>query len=62
MQTELAQTINEFYCLFHEIKREVKQKNKVFYERWKAGGFLIDEDIVSMYPCLSDIIDLLDDD
>jgi hypothetical protein len=49
----LSRKIDDFYCCYNEIKREIFHADKLFYERWKAGGFLIDEDIMSMYPCLS---------
>lgn len=31
------------------------------FTRWKAGGFLVDDDIVSMYPDLGRVIESLDD-
>lgn len=48
--------------IYESLKREVRAKNKHLYERWKAGGFRIDDDIISMYPSLGTVIDQLDDD
>lgn len=50
--SELEEAINELYSLYEDIKREIKDRDSQFYERWKAGGFLIDSDIICMYPCL----------
>jgi hypothetical protein len=52
MTTE--QKIDKLMDLYHEIKEEIRKEEKHFFERWKAGGFLIDPDIVSMYPILAD--------
>lgn len=52
MQTDLIINYQEMMDLYNDIKRDVRRKNPRFYERWKAGGFIIDEDIVSMYPYL----------
>jgi hypothetical protein len=41
------------------IKRICKDKDKNLYERWKAGGFLIDTNIVSMYPNIEDVVESL---
>lgn len=44
------------------IKCRVKRIDKHLYERWKAGGFLVDDDIVSMYPNMSEVVESIDDD
>lgn len=53
---ELHDAIDKLLCDYSDVKRMVKQENPYFYERWKAGGFLIDEDIMSMYPSLGELI------
>lgn len=58
----LSQKIDELYELYDEIKQEIKRQDKYFYERWKAGGFLIDNDIISMYPILNTFVDDEDDE
>lgn len=56
---ELEQQIDELYCLYGDIKNEIRRKDKRLYERWRSGGFLIDEDIMSMYPNLSQCLEKL---
>lgn len=46
---------------YEELKRWVRGKNPHLYERWKAGGFLVDEDILSMYPHLGKVMELLEE-
>ena len=55
----LKERIENLVGEYMEIKREIRQINPRFYERWKAGGYLIDEDIISMYPNINDILDTL---
>lgn len=45
--------------LYNELKQEVRRKAPYLYERWKAGGFLVDADIMSMYPHLGRVVDEL---
>jgi hypothetical protein len=52
----LQNRIEELLEKFNEIKREIRDADKKLYERWKAGGFLVDGDIISMYPSLEKII------
>lgn len=47
---------------FDLIKYRVQKVDKHLYERWKAGGFLVDDDIVSMYPNMSKVVESIDDD
>jgi len=49
--------IDLFCDLYDRIKREIRLKNPHFYERWKAGGFLVDNHVVSMYPVITEILD-----
>jgi hypothetical protein len=46
--------------IYSELKREIQVKNQSLYEQWKAGGFLIDSDIVSMYPNLEEVIEKIE--
>ena len=48
--------------LYQQIKQQIRQKDKHLYEQWKAGGFLVDNDIVSMYPDLTKVMETLCDD
>lgn len=58
---ELREQIDDLYALYDSIKMEIRRKDPQAYERWKAGGFLIDEDIVSMYPNLQTVSEGLED-
>lgn len=44
------------------IKIRIKKVDKHLYERWKAGGFLVEDSVVSMYPNISEVIESIDDD
>jgi len=55
VQDDLAQLME----LFNSIKRKVRLNDRHLYERWKAGGFLVDPDIVSMYPHLGEVVESL---
>jgi hypothetical protein len=58
---DLQEQYNELMGLYCDIKADIKRKNKLLFERWKAGGFIIDEDIMSMYPNLGEVIEQLGD-
>ena len=47
---DLSDKLENMLDLFYQIKQEVKKRDRHLYEQWKAGGFLVDEDIMSMYP------------
>lgn len=46
--------------LYADLKHEMRQETPHEYERWKAGGFLVDDDILSMYPHLGKLIDKIE--
>ena len=56
--SEKYEQMMELYC---ELKQEIRMRDKYLYERWKAGGFLVDEDIMSMYPNLTKVVETLTD-
>ncbi len=60
--TDLQHKIDELLCLYSAVKEEIRRTDKSLYERWKAGGFLVDDDIVSMYPALAEVSDSLPED
>lgn len=45
-----------------EIKERCRRQAKCTYERWKAGGFLVDSDIISMYDNVYDVVEALQED
>lgn len=55
--SDLEQKYDEFLCLYEELKQEVRKKDQHLYEKWKAGGFLVDDDIISMYPTLGRVVE-----
>lgn len=59
---ELRNVFEELSEAYESFKREVKSASPRLYERWKAGGFLIDPDIVSMYPNAHEVFETLDDE
>lgn len=56
----LSELIDNVYADWDLIKRLIKEKDPLLYERWKAGGYLVDEDVLSMYPCLSQVLEKLE--
>jgi hypothetical protein len=57
---DLREQIEEMLDLYVEIKREVKRLDQHLFERWKAGGYIVDEDIMSMYPDISKVLESLE--
>lgn len=47
--------------LFNEIKDEIEERDPNEYARWKAGGFILDTNIISMYPNLDEVVERLGD-
>lgn len=58
----LQEKADKILELLEEVKREVKQKDAHLFEQWKAGGFIIDPDIMSMYPDLTKVAERLSDE
>lgn len=56
---ELNEDFEKLMELYNSVKREIRQRDKHLYERWKAGGFCIDSDILSMYPSLPEVMESL---
>jgi hypothetical protein len=53
--SEFIEKAGQCISLLEELKREMKQRSRREYERWKAGGFAVDGGFVSMYPSLQQI-------
>ena len=62
MKTELVEEAGELMRLFASIKQRIRKLSRHKYEAWKAGGFLIDTSVVSMYPNLEELVEEIDDD
>lgn len=59
---DLQQSLEEINNGMEYIKRICKENDKNLYERWKAGGFIVDTNIVSMYPNVDEVVGSLIDD
>jgi len=46
---ELQSLFEDFLKDFRYFKDFIKASNRAAYENWKAGGFLVDNDVISMY-------------
>jgi hypothetical protein len=55
----LERKYDELISLYNDIKEHVRRTDKRQYERWKAGGFCVDDDIMSMYPSLGQVVERL---
>jgi hypothetical protein len=58
----MRRKLQELMELYYEVKEELRRSEPQFYERWKAGGFLVDNDIYSMYPCLEKLMEDMDEE
>lgn len=58
----LDYALSELGTAFENFKRVLKRNDPSTYERWKAGGFLIDDNVVSMYPCARDCVPAPDEE
>jgi hypothetical protein len=56
----MREQFDEMMGLYQAIKRKIRQLDPHLYERWKAGGFIVDKDIVSMYPDLGSVVEDLE--
>lgn len=54
---DLREMYEQMMSLYEDIKREVKSRDTQLYKRWEAGGFLVDDNVVSMYPSLGEVIE-----
>lgn len=55
---EMQDMFRGFMSDYRSIKQFIKDyAPKEYYERWKAGGFLLDDDIYSMYPTIEPVFD-----
>jgi hypothetical protein len=46
-------------CAYQDFKRLVRDRSPLLYEQWKAGGFLVDDDIISYYPSATKVFESL---
>lgn len=58
---DLKNAYNRLCDAYDDFKHLVKQEDNHLFERWKAGGFLVDNDIISMYPNAEEVYQSLHD-
>jgi len=56
----LFQQIDELLCKFYELRNNLRDYDKYLFEKWKAGGFDISGEFVSVYPSLPEIAEILE--
>ena len=54
---ELKSVFDAFMTDFVFLKEFIKSADRAAYENWKAGGFLVDNDILSMYNTMEQAFD-----
>lgn len=54
---EVRDLFEDFMRDYKALKDFIKQSAPQEYERWKAGGFLVDDNTVSMYPAIGRAFD-----
>lgn len=56
---ELADACQSLVDTYHKLKTFIRRKSPYLYERWKAGGFRVDECVNSMYPSIAEVVNSL---
>lgn len=59
---ELADSCQSLVDIYCKLKAFIRRKDPFLYERWKAGGFRVDESVNSMYPSLAEVVNSLCED
>jgi hypothetical protein len=54
---ELNEKLDQMMNLYYEIKEEIRKRDPHTYEHWKAGGFLVDPYIHSMYSNIKQAVE-----
>jgi hypothetical protein len=44
--------VSDFMDRYELIKEHIRRTNTRAYDRWKAGGFIVDHSVASYYPTL----------
>ena len=60
--SEASELLETLLDAFNQLKNIIRNHDKREYERWKAGGFMLDDTFVSMYPNLVALVEALPDD
>jgi len=59
---ELQEALDVLMEAFNTIKQIVKGEDQHLYERWKAGGFAVSGDFLSMYPSVESVVESIEVD
>lgn len=59
---DLTEAYEQLSGAFESFREIVRSSDKHLYERWKAGGFIVSEDIMSMYPNITEVYEALNDE
>jgi hypothetical protein len=59
---ELQQAAEALESAMYEFDNALRQSGEPVYEQWKAGGKQVSNEFVSMYPCVSEVIEKLEQD
>lgn len=59
MSEDADKNLSDLLDLMLWFKDYIRERDKYLFERWKAGGFDITGEFVSMYPSLSECIEQL---
>lgn len=59
---QLADTLEQMYEAYETLRQELQRKNPRLYERWKSGGYLVSDNVVSHYPTMREAIETLIDE
>lgn len=54
---DIKKQFEDMMDTYYQLKELIRRHDKHLYERWKAGGFIVDNDIISMYPNMENAID-----
>jgi len=58
---ELQQAAEALETAMYEFDNALRSADPHMYEQWKAGGKQVSNEFVSMYPCVSEVIEKLED-
>lgn len=59
---ELQEAANALEAAMYEFDNALKSSDSRLYEQWKAGGKQVSNEFVSMYPCVSEVMEKLEED
>ena len=59
---DVKQQMEQCLDFMLNFKRLVSEINPHLYERWKAGGFMVDSNIISHYPNVEEVYESIESD